>query len=237
MDTHTEAGKTEYGAVDLQGLLRLQTWLSPAFPIGAFSYSHGVETAIRHGLIHDRDSASDWLQVLLEHGSGWNDALIFCESWRAALAEDKARLVEANTLALAMAPSLERYQETVQQGDAFIDAAKAWSDNDNGLLGVLSPIAMPVAVGATSALHGISLSAALAAFLQAFLANLVSAMVRHVPLGQKEGVALLHTLEVPLLDITAKAEGCTLDDLGSAAILSDIASMAHEIQTTRIFRS
>src|SRR5580698_862016 len=80
-------------------LLRLQSWLSPAFPSGSYSYSHGLEWAVEAGHIHDRKSLVDWLEADLCHGSGRNEAIFFSEAWRCATEDDCATLSEIAELA------------------------------------------------------------------------------------------------------------------------------------------
>ena len=203
-------------------LLRLLTWLSPAFPVGSFGYSHGLETAIRAGQVTDRPTLTAWLTGLIEYGSGWTDAVILAAAHRC---EDVAEL------ATALAPSLERQQETLDQGEAFLIAVgKSWPHPD---LPRQAPY--PVAVGLTAALHNVPLPDTLTAWLHAFAANLVSVAVRAVPLGQTGGVAVTAELEPVILATAARAAASTLDDLGSAALCSDIAAMRHESLHVRLF--
>lgn len=217
-----------------QQLLRLMSWLSPAFPVGAFAYSHGLERAIHDGLIRDRDSLTGWLSDLVRHGSGWNDAVLLGEAWRVTSAgEDAGDVAE---LAEAMAGSRERHMETTLQGGAFLAAAAAWATPGTGE-GDNRAMTYPVAVGITAARHGIGLEPALAAYLHAFSSNLIQAAVRLVPLGQRDGVAAIAGLEPLLLDTASRAAGSTLDDLGSATFLSEVMSMKHEVQYSRVFRS
>jgi urease accessory protein len=207
-------------------LLRLMTWLSPAFPVGAFGYSHGLETAISEGAVGDADTLSVWISGLIEHGSGWTDAVLFKAAWAA----DPQGLAEVAELAQALAPSLERRREALGQGEAFLVAARAW-----GPTALTGAVAYPVAVGATAA--DIPLEAALTAWLHAFAANLVSVAVRAVPLGQTDGVAVIAGLEPIILATATRAAASSLDDLGSSALLSDIAAMRHETLGVRLFIS
>lgn len=214
-------------------LLRLMTWLSPAFPVGAFSYSHGIEQAIHQGLIRDRQSLQDWLIDLLHEGSGWNDAVLFVQSHRTA--ENGTDFSEIADLAEALAGSRERHMETMLQGEAFLSAARAWP---NPVLGKLpAQVASPVAVGAIAGAHGIELEAALCAFLHGFISNLVQGAVRLVPLGQRDGVAILAGLEEDIQSCSRKAAKSSLAELGACAIVSDITAMRHETQYSRVFRS
>jgi urease accessory protein len=209
-------------------ILKLLTWLSPAFPVGAFSYSHGLETVIRDGTVAEADTLLAWIAGLIEHGSGWTDAVLFKAAW-AAKPDDLAAIAE---LADALSPSLERRRETLGQGEAFLIAARAW-----GPAPLSGAAAYPVAVGAVTAAANIPLASALTAWLHAFAANLVSVAVRAVPLGQTNGVAVIADLEPVILATAARAAASSLDDLGSAALLSDIAAMRHETLGVRLFIS
>ncbi|WP_182548911.1 urease accessory protein UreF [Phyllobacterium myrsinacearum] len=213
-------------------LVRLMTWLSPAFPVGAFSYSHGIEHAVHGGLIHNKDTLHAWLTDLLHRGSIWNDAVLFAASWQDATEGNTCQYIAA--LGEAMAGSKERHMETMLQGTAFLQAIGPWD--------VISPepvseVPYPVAVAMISARNGIALEAGLAAFLHAVLSNLIQGAVRLVPLGQTHGVALMAAMEQPILTVAQRAAASCLDDLGSTAILSDIMAMQHETQYSRIFRS
>ena len=214
--------------------LRLLNWMSPAFPVGSFAYSHGLERAVHDGLLHDRETLVDWLSALLVSGSGWNDAVLFAAAWRdAADGGDAGAIIE---LAEAMAGSRERHMETILQGTAFMQAIRVWEgkagDEDD-----MPAVAYPVAAGIAAARHGVPLADALAAFVHAFAANLVQAALRLVPLGQRDGVAAMAALEPVILQAGARASLATLDDLGSNTLMSEIMAMKHEVQYSRVFRS
>jgi urease accessory protein len=221
-------------------LLKLMTWLSPAFPVGAFAYSHGLERAIHDGVIHDRESLVGWLTDIVERGSGWSDVVLLAETWRRVIAGQGC--AEIAELAAAMAGSRERHMETTLQGEAFAMGAKDW---EASRLGRQVPpqnqnsarVSYPVAVGQTAAIHDIALESTLAAYLHAFTSNLVQAAVRLVPLGQRDGVAAIAELEKTILGAADRATQSTLDDLGSATFLSEVMAMKHEVQYSRVFRS
>ena len=227
---------TDVGS-DSAPLLKLLTFLSPAFPVGAFSYSHGLEHAIDSGVVRGSEALQAWLVDLLQVGGAWTDAVLLAEAYRAAAAGDVPRLAAVTELATALSPSRERHIESTTQGRAFLDAVSAsWScPSPDVLREADSPYS--VAVGAVAADHGIPLEAALPAYLNGFIANLVSVGVRLIPIGQNAGLKILSALH-PLIAMTAeRARSSTLDDLGSSAILSDIASMRHEEQYSRVFRT
>ena len=224
-------------------LLRLQSWLSPAFPSGSYSYSHSLEWAAEAGHIHDRKSLVDWLQADLCYGSGRNEAIFFSEAWRCATEDDCATLSEIAQLAAAYRGTSEFALESSQQAGAYLATLRrVWPDR---ILDRLSEIvrerefqpALAVVFGVRSAREGVPASLALPAFLQSYIANLVTAGVRLIPLGQTDGQLAIAALEGTVVAASAQAEKATIDDLGSAAFMVDLASMAHETQYTRLFRS
>jgi urease accessory protein len=220
--------------------LPLMIWLSPAFPIGAFAYSHGLEWAHEAGDVRDAASLRVWLSDILALGAARNDAVLFAAAHRAAEMEDEAVLAEVAELALALATSAERRLETATQGDAFAATiAKSWPCPAIDLLKRASsdPIAYPIAVGVAAGGHALPLAKALPAFVLGFVANLVSAAVRLGIVGQTDGQRVIAALVPAVHDLAAFAEGASLDDLGGAAFRSDLAALRHETQYTRLFRS
>jgi len=217
-------------------LLRLLAWLSPAFPTGGYAWSHGIEWAVEVGDIRDGDTLRGWVEDVLRHGAGRNDAIVLRHAHRAA--NDAERLAALVELALAAQPSRERRAETVGQGNAFLAAAAAWRpDLLRHLAQRVGDLPYPVAVGALAGSQGIGEDDAALALLQAFAANLISAAVRLVPLGQSAGLSVLAGLEAAILAVATDTATATLDDLGGACFRSDIAAMRHETQYTRLFRS
>jgi len=232
-------GNERGGAEQTPHLLRLMAWLSPAFPVGAFSYSSGIEWAVETGDIADAATLKDWLSVMLNDGGGFCDAILFAHAHRAVLDSNDTALHDITELAAAFAPSKERHLETTAQGNAFIEAARAWPcDAHDKLKSVWSgPVAYPVAVAVTAAGHGIALEQALPAYLHALTANWVSAGVRLIPLGQTQGLHVLAALEPAIIATAQRAAQASLDDLGSSAFRADLSSALHETQYTRLFRS
>ncbi len=224
------------------GLLKLLAWLSPSFPVGAFAYSHGLESAIDEGNVRDRASLADWIACLLVHGSPRADAVLFCHVYRAVAGDDRARFLEVSELASAMRGTGELALEATQQGESFFRAiGDAWPVEIAGWRGVLSEAgvrpAYPVAVACAAAVANVPLPGALAAYLHAFAANLVSAAVRAIPLGQTDGQRVLAELESCVENAVVAALDRPLEEAGSAAIAVDALSFRHETQYSRIFRS
>ena len=213
----------------------LFAWFSPAFPTGGFAWSHGLETAAAEGLVSDEHALGDWLQDILVHGSGWNDAVLFALAYSAAASGDVAALEDVAALAAALAPSRERLAETLGQGEAFLAAVRTgWPAAAPDLKG-RAPY--PVAAGAACALIGAPLGAALGAYLTTFCANLIAAGVRLSACGQSGGVRVLARLHPLIARSAARAEMAEEDDLGACALAADIASMRHETLEGRLFLS
>ncbi|MFZ3581473.1 urease accessory protein UreF [Loktanella sp. DJP18] len=207
------------------GLLTLMQWLSPGFPLGTFSYSHGLENAVAEGRIKDANGLRDWLVTVLSNGTGRNDAILLAESWRA---DDPS---DVDALARALAPSRERLLETTAQGEAFCATVNAVWGMD------LPPLCLPIAVGAAARQQGIALDRTLQAYLHAFAAGLVSAGQRCMALGQTEAQKIVAEVAPLCLSLAEDALTQTLDDLGGSAFLAEIAAMRHETLQPRIFRS
>lgn len=221
------------GLAGRQALLRLMAWLSPAFPVGGFSYSGGFESAIVEGHVADGDAVEAWLQGLISDGGMRNDAILLCEAHRCqSEGRPFAELVE---LGAALAGSAERHGEITRLGEAFLKAASAWPhpvfDDLSG------SVPYSVAVGAVAAANGVSVADALAAFLHAQLSQYVSVAIRLSVIGQTRGVAILASSESLLLDVASGYSKLGLDDLGSATIIADTLSMRHEAQYSRLFQS
>ncbi len=230
-------------SIETAKLLRLQSWLSPAFPIGAFSYSHALEWAVEDGAVTDRVSLVEWLEADLRHGSGRCDAIFLACACRALEQSRDVDFLAIAELAALMRATSEFALESGQQGMAFLSTIrKAWPNpqlDDTAKLLIAGPLApvLPVAVAMACAAHGIPLGIALPLYLQAATANLVNAALRLVPLGQTDGQIAAAALESAIIQTAREAENAELDEIGSAAFMIDIASMRHETQYTRLFRS
>jgi len=262
-------------------LYRLLAWLSPSFPVGAFSYSHGLEATVAAGTVHDRATLQSWIAAIVSRGSGRIDADILCEAYRVAEAGDRAALVAANERGCAFRATAELVLEAGQQGVAFLNTClaawpdaflEAWADPNPNPLPVSgerenaaagkkpSPcetgrgrgprrqaregeglagraICHSAAFGAAAARAGIAIDDALVGYLQAFAANLMSAGLRLGLIGQTDGQRILATLEPLIAEAAATAMTRDPADFGAATFAVDLASMAHETQYSRLFRS
>jgi len=222
-------------------LYRLLAWLSPAYPIGAFSYSHGIETAVEEGLVKDRPTLVTWLQSVVLRGTGAVDGALFAAAWRAATDQDWPAFDTIAERAAAWRGSSEMALESRQQGGSFLSMTRvAWPHPalDAAHQRLAGEVSLPVAVALAAAAHGIALERALEGYLHAFVANLISAAVRSVPLGQSDGQIALASLEGVVRRAGAAAAAVTsLDEVGACTPLLDWCTMRHETQYTRLFRS
>ncbi len=224
-------------------LYRLVSWLSPGFPVGAYAYSHGLESAVEEGRVHDEQSLLQWVDAIVTHGAGRNDAIFFCAAWRAVDRDDAAALVAGATLAEVHRGTAEMALESSAQGTAFADTVQAcWTSpafdrwmvvlNESG-----RSVSYPIAVGVAAATAAIPVRSALLVYLQAFSANLISAGLRLVPLGQTAGQRIQAAQQATVITAAGAALDRSLDDIGFAAPLIDWTSAKHETQYTRLFRS
>jgi urease accessory protein len=221
-------------------LYRLMTWLSPAYPLGGFSYSHGLEYAVDAGMVRERESLRAWVATVVGEGAGRSDGALLAEAWRAARAEDRAALDAAAALAFAWRGTAEMALESRAQGAAFLATTRtAWPHRllDELALRHRGEAALPVAVGVAAAAHGVPLAAALTAYLHAFASALVSAGLRLIPLGQSDGQWVIAVLETVVAAAATDILATPLLEIGTAAPLVDWCSMRHETQYTRLFRS
>jgi urease accessory protein len=246
------------------GLYRLLAWTSPAFPTGAFSYSHGLETAAANGAVRDRATLEDWIAAIIAHGSGRIDADILRDAWRAAAAGDEPAATDANRRGVAYRATAELALESSQQGAAFLTAYEAawarphpnplpFAGEETGTRadapfppqagegrGGDSPggeICHAAVFGTAAARAGIALADALTAYLQTFAANLMSAGLRLGIIGQSDGQRILAALEPVVGAAVAASLLRDIQDFGASTFAVDLASMAHETQYTRLFRS
>ncbi|WP_171182035.1 urease accessory protein UreF [Ruegeria sp. HKCCD8929] len=209
-------------------ILTLTQWLSPAYPVGGFAYSHGIEAAIEEGSVIDSESTKAWVSDVLEHGSGWNDALLLAAAFNASSVEE---LIDIDAIARALCASSERAMETHLLGQAFGSVTgDVWGLD-------MSLLTYPVVVGRAALLRNLPLLLTTQMFLQAFMGNLVACATRLVTLGQTDAQRLIRALTPLCARIAERAQQAGLDDLGSTAFLTDVASMKHETQYSRIFRT
>lgn len=221
-------------------LYRLLAWFSPSYPIGAFSYSHGVEFAVETGRVTNAATLADWIGHILRHGAGWVDAVLLKEAHAAC--DDLQKLDELADLASAWRGTAEMALESTQQGGSYLSVTRAaWGASPQldafAALRADKPVPLCIAVGVAAGAHSLAVETVLAAYLHAFAANLVSAAVRLIPLGQTDGQRALAALMPVVESIVPCALACSAEDCGTASPMVDLTSMMHETQYTRLFRS
>jgi urease accessory protein len=214
-------------AMRAEAILTLAQWLSPAYPTGAFAWSHGLEAAVAGGIVRDAGTLEGWVADLLIRGSGRTDAILLGEAWRAG----PGALAGLSDLAFALAPSAERLAETREQGAAFAAVTRAVWGFD------LPDMALPVAVGRAAALAGLPLLSVAQLYLHGLASAQVQAALRLMPLGQTAGQRVLHRLAAPCAQLAAETQALGLDDLGGCALGLDLAAMRHAALPARLFRS
>jgi urease accessory protein len=238
--TPRESVRTSSPCIEEGALYRLMIWLSSAYPVGAFSYSTGIEWSTEVGDVKDAETLRCWIEAMLADGAGMSDGVFFSQAHRAIACGDDAALADVAELAAAFVPTRERYGETMALGRAFLEVTSAaWPCDALGRLQKIwrGPFAYPIAVAAACAGHRIPLALALHGFLTAVASNWVSAGTRLIPLGHTDGQRVLHALEPAITASMERAIAARLDDVGTATFRADLASIRHETQHTRLFRS
>ena len=231
--------------VNTADLLRLQAWLSPAFPIGGFSYSHGLEEAVAIDYVNDPDSLSGWIEAAVSRGAGRVDGMLLVAAWRAADAGDHERLREVAEIGAAMRGTAELALESNAQGEAFLETAQAaWPNKEvEAATAAIKQtktnpaLPVPVAVGMVAACHGVPVEYVLPMYLQSFAAGIVSAGVRLIPLGQTDGQRVVARMQRVVVRAAEATLAARFEDIGGATPVIDLASMAHEMRDGRLFRS
>lgn len=217
-------------------LFRLMSWLSPAYPVGAYSFSHGLEYAVEAGLLADSASVHDWIETVVTTGNGFADLVFAAAAWDS----EPAELPDLNEFALSFQGTAELRLESTAQGRAFLLAtADAWPCDAIAALRRIPQEEMvyAVAVGAVARSHGIDRQETLMAYAHAFAANLVSAAVRLVPLGQTDGQRITADLLPACMAAVKRAATTPVDDVATSTPMVELASMQHEHLYTRLFRS
>ena len=222
---HTNTLKVPMHITTDSKLLNVMQWLSPAFPIGGFAYSHGLEWAINKGHVGNREELQKWISDLLEYGSLKNDAILI------KLVLQGSDPKEINELAMALCPASERLSETQLQGGAFCKIMReVWSLE-------IDELTLPIALALAAKNESIDQNLVVPAYLHSFCSNLISVAMRLIPIGQKDGQKTLRELSPLISDSVRAVAKSNKDDLGSACFLSDVSAMQHEYLQPRVFKT
>lgn len=206
--------------------LTLVQWLSPAFPTGAFAYSHGLEQVIADGCVHDADSLRDWLADIVQFGTGWQDAVLMAQALKEGADPDAL-----DALCAALQPCAERLREAREQGAAFAHTLGSMTGRS------IPPRTLPIAVACAARPLGLPASDVIALYLQGFVSNLVTMGVKHIPLGQSAGQTVLADLLPVIMAVATHAEAAEPDAFANSCLAADLAAMRHETKETRLYRT
>lgn len=208
-------------------LLILAQWMSPSYPLGSFTYSHGLETLIEDGEVSSQGDLQDWIATVLRNGAGASDALFIAAGFQSPAAEIPA----LDATALAFCGSSERQLETLGQGTAFAETTmKVWGKP-------LKAKCFPVVFGEALAVHGIGLKTGILYYLQNITSNYSSIAIRLGLIGQDACQTVIANLQHDVENTAQRALDGNLDDLTSSAWIADMAAIGHETQTSRVFRT
>jgi urease accessory protein len=222
---------------ELTALLHLA---SPALPVGAFSYSQGLESAIDAQCVTDTESARAWIE------SGLANVLARCElpfiahqieRW---LGHEAAAIAAADAQFLASRESAELRRETEQMGWSLkqLCLSLEWGDAERrAALAALSPLAQPTAFAFAAVAHGVDTAAALAAYAFSWVENQAAAALKAVPLGQLAGQRIIVALREPIDAAVARALATPPERINTFAPMLGVLSARHETQYSRLFRS
>lgn len=222
-------------------LPRLLQLASPALPVGAYTYSQGLEWAVESGVIRDETSAGRWIGDLLTHGIGRFEAPLLAGLMVAWSVQDAAEVARLNGEFLASRESAELRAETVQMGFSLKRLLADLRDESlapvQAVLANLPETAFPTAWAGIAALWNIAPGDALAAYLWSWAENQVMAALKAVPLGQAAGQRLLAELGARIPAIAETALTLPESQWSNLAPAFAIASARHETQYSRLFRS
>ena len=216
--------KKDKNTKDLKESLQiLQTWFSPLFPVGSFSYSHGLEAMINDNLIKSKEDILEYLKCILKYGSGKNDIILIKYAYQGE---------EINDLALSLCPTKERKIESIEMGNAF---RKVLEDSWN--YKIQENTAYPVSVGKAAKYFKIPLNLTIISYLQSFASNLINVCIKHIPIRQKVGQDCIIQMYDLIREIENESKNLELEDLGGVCFNSDIYSIKHENLKTRIYKT
>ena len=216
--------------------LRLLQLASPALPVGAYSYSGGLESAIEAGVVPDGQAAAEWIGAVLEFNLARMEAPVFLRLAAAWERGDIEAVRHWNAEFVASREAAELRAETLQMGHSLRILLR-----DLGVDGIaalaIDDLAYPTAYAFAAARWRIDPDEALAAYLFAWVENQILAAVKCIPLGQTEGQRMLLALADRIPAAVAQARAAEDEALGGFTPGLAHASMRHETQYSRLFRS
>ncbi len=221
-------------------LNRLLQLTSPMLPVGAYSYSQGLEWAIDAGTVHDLSSAQTWIGQVLRHNLASFDLPILVRLYQAWEMQDSKLVADWNAFYLAGRDTSESLAETRQMGYSLVKLLNDLPMISSALLTQLNALetpSFPAAYVGIAAEWGIVQADMLQGYAWGWLENQASAAMKAVPLGQVAGQTILLTLADELPALTRQAQAMADDEISNFNPLLSLAGCLHETQYSRLFRS
>lgn len=221
--------------------VRLQQLISPTLPVGAFTYSQGMEWAVEAGWLKTAAQVQDWLYNLMHDSLSWLELPLLIRLYRACEQQDQQQFSHYAALAIAGRETAELRREEEQRARALLTVLNKLPDSANWplLQTWQAPLLQTALAGFALACQQwqIRLDKVLPAYVWGWLDNMVCVAVKLIPLGQTDGQTILFHLSEHISDICAKAQNVLDDDIGASTTALAIASSLHETQYCRLFRS
>ncbi len=233
--TMNETAQVTPSVMPLAELLPLLQLFSPSLPIGAYSYSEGLEWLVEQGQITTATDLAAWLSEELAHGSIRVELAIASRGYQAVVADDRDRFTDWNAWFLAARETAELRRQTLQMGRSLGQLLKALDRRAESWL--IKDLCLPLASGLAADLTGVSESALRLGYGFSWLNNLMTAAIRLGVLGQTQGQQLLVALQPSLLETTETIATWADADLACCSLGLSLASMGHATQYSRLFRS
>ncbi len=222
--------------MDSQVLSLLQL-VSPALPVGAYSYSEGIETLVEGGIINCDRTLKHWLEQELSYGSIRTEAAVMLRAYKATVLQDRTALIYWNNWLSAARETSELRASSWQMGQSLRRLLLAMKPEKAQSICLPGECNYAICLGIAAALEQIEAKSVILGYLHSWASNLITAGVKLIPLGQTAGQILLHELHINISDAATEIISLEDDELNSCSWGLALASMAHETQYTRLFRS
>lgn len=218
-------------------VLNLLQLVSPALPVGAYTYSEGLETLVEWGTISNNHTLKHWLEQELSYGAIRTEAAVMLRAYRATVLSDKKALIYWNNWLSAARETSELRASSWQMGQSLMRLLLAIKPVETQSIWLEGECNYAISLGIAAALEQIAPKPLILGYLHSWATNLITAGVKLIPLGQTAGQILLHELHANISDAATEIINLQDDELSSCSWGLSLASMAHETQYTRLFRS
>lgn len=218
-------------------LLSFLQLVSPALPVGAYTYSEGLETLVQAEQIGDAQTLQTWLEQELRYGAIRLEAAVLVRVYQAATEQNLDQIYSWNQWLSALRDSRELREQSWQMGQSLRRLLQTLQPHQPWLNDSEAPVNFAVVFGLAALGWQIELPTAVLGYLQSWTTNLVTAGVRLIPLGQTQGQQILQGLQPQLIQTSAQVLELTDRDLTCCSWGVSMASMQHETLYSRLFRS